>query len=83
MGVTTTNALALPANEFRKFCILINDSDTDIYIELGADAAVNTGIRISAGGFSYEIDRTNLWVGEIFAIHGGSGFKNLLIKEFM
>lgn len=81
--VTTSSALVLAANEHRKFCILINDSDADIYIELGNSAAVNTGIRISANGFSYEIDNSNLWVGDIYAVHGGSGSKNLLIKEFM
>lgn len=68
-------------NERRKYCILINDSNQDIYIRLGSAAVANEGIRISAGGFAYEIDHNNLWVGDIYAIHGGSGSKNLLIME--
>lgn len=80
--VTTSSQLVLAANELRKFCILINDSSENIYIKFGSAASLNNGIRISANGFSYEIDNTNLWVGDIYAIHGGSGNKKLLIEEF-
>lgn len=80
--VGTTSSVVLPANDHRKFCVLINDSNANIYISFGSPASVNTGVRISAGGFSYEIDNTNLWVGEIHAIHSGLGTETLLIQEF-
>jgi hypothetical protein len=81
-SVTTASQLVLAANEHRKFCVFINDSNRDIYLKFGGAAALNQGIRISANGFSYEIDVTNLWVGEVYAIHGGAGTKNLLIEEY-
>lgn len=80
--VTTASQLALAANEQRKFCIFVNDSNETIYLNFGASASLNSGIRISANGFSYEIDCSNLWVGSVFAIHGGTGVKKLLIQEF-
>ena len=82
VGVTTSSSLILPADEQRKFCVFVNDSNENIYLQLGLPAVLNEGIRISANGFSYEIDITNLWVGDVYAIHGGSGAKNLLIMEF-
>lgn len=82
INVTTASSLVLAANERRKFCIFINDSDETIYLKFGAAASLNAGIRISANGFSYEIDNTNLWVGDVYAIHGGTGNKVLLIEEY-
>jgi hypothetical protein len=82
VDVTTTSSLVLPANDYRKFCILINDSNATIYLKFSSPAALNSGIRISGNGFAYEIDNTNLWVGEIYAIHDGVGLKRLLIEEF-
>lgn len=82
VNIGTSSTLALNANESRKFAILINNSDEDIYIDFGEAASVDSGVRISAGGFSYEIDRQNLWAGSIYAIHGGSGLKQLLVMEF-
>jgi hypothetical protein len=81
VDVGTTSSVILPANEHRKFCVLVNDSNANIYISFGSPASINNGIRISAGGFSFEIDNTNLWVGEIHAIHSGTGTKRLLIQE--
>lgn len=80
--VSTSSQLVLPANPHRKFAILVNDSNANIYIKFGLPAVLHSGVRISSNGFSYEIDNTNLWVGDIFAIHDGSGTKKLLIEEF-
>jgi hypothetical protein len=49
---------------------------------MGGDASLHSGIRVSANGFSYEIDNTNLWVGDVYAIHDGIGTKKLLIEEY-
>jgi len=82
VNVTATSSLILAANEQRKFCIFINDSSSTIYLKFGSAASLSAGIRISAGGFSYEIDKDNLWVGDVYAIHNGTGNKLLLIEEF-
>lgn len=53
IGVATTAALAANAN--RKYALIINDSDTVIYLKIGAAAVLNEGIRLNAQGGSYEM----------------------------
>jgi len=81
--VTTASGIALAANANRLYALLINDSDTVIYINLGATAVANQGIRLNAGGGSYEMSKKlgNLYTGVINAIHGGTGDKTLLVTE--
>lgn len=81
VAVTNVSQLVLAENPQRKYCILINDSNQNIYLRFGSHAALNEGIAVYAAGFAYEITKDNLWVGDIFAIHGGAGTKNLLIIE--
>jgi len=82
LSVTTASQAALAANVNRRYAIFINDSDTIIYLKLGAAAVVNQGIRLNANGGSYEISATigNLTVGAVNAITSVDG-KNLLIAE--
>jgi hypothetical protein len=47
----------------------------------GSQNAVGQGILIPKNGFSYEIDRLNLWQGEVYAIHNGSGTKDMAILD--
>ena len=81
IGATSTAALAANAN--RLYALLVNDSDTPIYIKLGATAVANQGIRLNANGGSYELSEKegNLYTGAINAIHGGTGSKQLLVTE--
>ncbi|MFA4854188.1 MAG: hypothetical protein WC616_02425 [Candidatus Omnitrophota bacterium] len=80
VGVATGAALALNAN--RLYALLVNDSDTAIYIKLGVAAALNQGIRINANGGSYEISKElgNLYTGAINAISSLAN-KTLLVTE--
>jgi len=82
--VATTSNTALAGKWDRSYTLIINDSDTDIYLNLGTSVAtVNKGIRLNAHGGSYEMSRQNgnLYRGEITAIHGSVGVKKLLITE--
>lgn len=81
--VTTATGAALAANANRKYALVVNDSDTVIYIKIGADAAANQGIRLNADGGSFEMSHAlgNLNTGAINAIHAGSGNKTLLVTE--
>jgi len=81
--VTSTTGQALAANANRKYALLVNDSDTAIYIKLGAAAVANEGIRLNANGGSYEMSdlHGNLYTGAINAIHGSTGNKTLLVTE--
>jgi len=66
----------------RQYALIQNDSDTSVYLALGASttAAVNEGIRLNANGGSYEINELNLYTGEIWATSSASN-KKLLITE--
>lgn len=79
-GVTTGAMLAANAN--RKYALIVNDSDTDIYIKIGASAVMNQGIRINANGGSYEMSHSfgNLNTGAINGITSAAG-KNVIVTE--
>jgi len=83
VNVTVASGAVLAANANRLYALLVNDSDTVIYIKLGAAAVVNQGIRINAAGGNYEISSAfgNLYTGAIYGIHGGAGNKALLMTE--
>lgn len=50
VGSDTTTVLTSNVN--RKQAVLVNDSDEEIYLKYGAEAAVNSGIRLNAYGGS-------------------------------
>lgn len=82
-AVATSTAVAIVATAARKYLLLVNDSDQIIYLGLGAAAVLNKGIRLNAGGGSYEMSFKlgNLFTGAINAIHGGADTKNLMMTE--
>jgi putative intracellular protease/amidase len=80
--VTTTSAVVLAANHRRNRAILINDSDTVMYLARGDQAALNSGIRLNAGGGSWTEEpdnRGHIYTGPIAAICTAS--KTLLVTE--
>ena len=82
VGTTSTEVLGaytLPA--FRRYVILCNDSDTVIYLSIDLAAVVGEGIRLNANGGSYEMSELNMSMLKIYAIHGGTGTKNLTYLE--
>ena len=83
VNATTVSGAALAANVNRKYALLINDSDTVLYIKIGATAVVNQGIRLNANGGSYEISHAvgNLNTGVVNVIHAGIGNKVILVAE--
>lgn len=81
ISVVTTSTLALADNPNRKYALLINTSNTDIWLRLGQAAVLGSGIFIARGGFAYEITGENLWTGAIYAIHGGAGAKVMSVLE--
>ena len=82
-AIATASTLALAASESRVYVLFINDSSVDMYLRIGADAAVNEGVRINAEGGSYEmsIPMGNVSDLVINDIHAGVGAKNLLVLE--
>ena len=78
VGNTTTVILA--TNPDRKAATFVNDSDEAIYLQLGAAAALNQGIRLNASGGAFTIDKNNLFTGAINGICA-SGSKVLVVTE--
>ena len=81
IDVPNTGILVLAANTRRFFALIQNNSNTDIWIMFGSQGAVDQGILVPKNGFSYEIDRLNLWQGAVYAIHGGSGTKQVNVLD--
>lgn len=81
-AVETLKKTVLAANANRAYACFANDSDTAVYLYMGDDATVGTGIPLKAGE-RWEMGALlgNLYTGVITAIHGGSGEKNLLATE--
>jgi len=76
VSVGSSNTQVLAANSSRKLLILVNDSDEDIYIALGATAILNSGIRLNKKGGSLTLDDPK-YTGIVNAICS-SGSKNLV-----
>jgi len=74
-----TNIIA--ANTSRKYLLIVNDSDTVIYLVLGGVATVPAGIRLNANGGSYEmsLQQGNVYTGAINANHGGGAVNKVLL----
>ena len=79
--ITTTAGTVLAANAARQYALLVNDSDTVLYLSLGGSAAPNQGIRLNASGGSYEMTRgaASIFVGYVTAILGSGTVPSLLL----
>lgn len=72
--VTATSSDVLDASSGRVYAVFVNDGTVPIYLSLtGTKAAVaDMGIRLNAGGGSYEIDLSNDYIGQVNAITASS-----------
>jgi hypothetical protein len=84
VNVAATSTSVIAANTNRVGLLLVNDSDTVIYIKLGAAAVANQGIRINANGSSFEMNAElgNLCNSAVYGIHASTGNKVLLVTEY-
>ena len=80
VGVAT--GVVLAANPNRKYALIINDSDSYIYLKIGVDAVLNEGIRLNPNGGSYELCAANgnLATGAINGIASAAA-KNICVTE--
>ena len=83
VNVTTGTTEIVDAASRRGYLLFENDSDEDMYCAIGKDAVLNEGIRINAGGGSYEMSRgeRNIDSREVDCIHGGASNKVILVTE--
>ncbi len=66
--VLNSSTLVMPANLARTGCSIVNISDTIIFLQIGMDAALNSGIPIYPNGGAFEMGKDTLRKGAIFAI---------------
>lgn len=68
--VLNTSSEAVAENAEREYLLLVNDSDTAIYLAFGTAATVNSGVRLNANGGSFEMSRLlgNLTQAQVNAI---------------
>jgi len=79
VGSATTKILNF--NVQRGYATIVNDSDEVVYLGIGADAVLNSGVRLNPYGGAIEIGGGgDNYFGEISAICA-SGGKNLVIVE--
>ena len=80
--IGATTGVVLAANANRKYALIVNDSDSTVYIKIGAAAVLNQGIRLNASGGSYEMSAAagNLDTRAINGISSAAA-KLLLVTE--
>ena len=83
VNVVNTSATVLAANSSRYSLLLVNNSDTDMYLALTGAAVVGHGIPLKAFGGSYDASKMagNVPLTAITAIHGATGNKVLYVQE--
>ena len=79
--VSTTSTSILPANSNRKYLLIVNNSDTDMYLSFGTDAVLNEGIPVNSSNGNYELQPWFISTQAINCIHNSVGLKNLLVTE--
>lgn len=79
--LAASSVKVLDVNPRRWAVWLVNDGATSIYLALSTGpAAVNKGVRLNAGGGALELNLTNMWRGEIWAIAETSN-SNMVVTE--
>lgn len=77
--VGTTAVAVVLANPDRKYVLICNDSDTDMYLAIGTTAVLNKGKLLGIKGV-YEMNLSNLMTGTISAVTSKAS-KNLTWEE--
>lgn len=81
-SMSSATGAVLAVNNDRKYALIVNDGSVDVYLNLGAAATANAGIRINANGGHYEITREagNL-TGVVINGITASGTATVLVTE--
>ena len=79
VAVTSTSIIAALAT--RKVLSIQNISDTAVHISIDGTAAAVTDFVLVASGGSWENPAHWCPTGQVFAIHAGTGTKNVVVYE--
>lgn len=67
ISVGNSSTQLLPANEKRRYAHIFNNTQNPIYLQFQETAALNQGIKLTAGGY-FVLSGGDLWLGSINAI---------------
>ena len=81
LALSTTQQKVMAINRVRTYALLVNDGTDIIYLGMGIPAVSGRGIRLNPSGGSYEINLTNPFQGEIYAV-AAAGTPAILIQEW-
>lgn len=82
--VATTTTTVRAQTAARLYLLVVNLSDTTVYLKFGDAAVVNEGIPLNPNGGSYEMSSEygNLDRRAVNAIHAGTGTKRVTWTEY-
>ena len=83
-NATTSTTVIRGEDRHRRYLLLQNISDEDVFMSIGQDAVLNEGVLLEANGGAYEISRANgnLDTQNINVIHAGTGNKQIMITRY-
>lgn len=81
VNATTASTIISAANADRKLLLLVNLSDTDIWISIGSAAVVGACLELLANGGQLQIGAPGNSTQAVYAIHAGTGNKALAKVE--
>lgn len=79
--LSVTQELILGSNPRRVYALLVKVGIDEVYLSMGEPATADQGIPLLTSGSNYEINLTNPWHGEIYAV-AKTGTPTLLIVEW-
>lgn len=85
INVTTTAAIAIPANVKRVGVLIQNVSDTTIYLKMDESTTALTtanGLALLPSEYLSFATKDHQSFAPIYVIHGGSGNKEIRVQEF-
>lgn len=81
-NVTTESTEIVAGNHGRQWLVVVNASDTNMWIAVDADAILNKGILLTPGGVLVISRKGDMFSnGPVNGIHGGSGNKLATAQE--
>lgn len=79
--LSVTQEMILGKNPRRVYALLALVGTDEVYLGFGEPAVADQGIPLLTNGANYEINLTNPWQGEIYAV-AKAGTPTLLVTEW-
>lgn len=82
--VATTGTRIAVRDPLRKFLAITNASEEVVYLALSVGstnkAVVGRGIYLAPNGGAFELNNSNMYYGDVWAIHGAVGVQRVCVQ---